>query len=260
MGKTRLAVIGCGMLGNILVDAYNQGLLEDYEIVAVLGRTPEKAQALAEKANCAVSGDINELLSFKPDYVAEMASVESVRDNAIPILRSGANFVVLSIGAFADKDFYEEVAATAKEHNAKVHIASGAVGGFDVLRTISLMGCSRAYMEGHKNPKALQNTPLFTEDLMTTEDAVAFEGTAKEAIAFLPTKVNVSIATALATVGPENLQFSITSTPGFVGDDHHIVAEGPGVKADLDIYSSTAEIAAYSVVAVLQNVASPVMF
>ena len=36
MGKTRLAVIGCGMLGNVLVDAYNQGLLEDYEIVAVL--------------------------------------------------------------------------------------------------------------------------------------------------------------------------------------------------------------------------------
>ena len=49
------------------------------------------------------------------------------------------NLVVLSIGAFADLAFYEEVKQAAREGGAKVHLASGAIGGFDVLQTVTLM-------------------------------------------------------------------------------------------------------------------------
>ncbi len=38
-------------------------------------------------------------------------------------------------------------------------------------------------------------------------------GSSKDAIAILPTKVNVSVATALASVGPEKLEYHINSVP-----------------------------------------------
>ena len=45
-----------------------------------------------------------------------------------------------------------------------------------------------------------------------------------------------------------------------VGDDHKITAEIEGVKAVVDIYSSTSAIAGWSIVALLQNIVSPIVF
>ena len=75
-------------------------------------------------------------------------------------------------------------------------------------------------------------------------------------IHIFPTKVNVAVASSLATVGPEDTRVDIYSVPGMVGDDHKITSEIEGVKAVVDIYSSTSAIAGWSVVAVLQNIVS----
>lgn len=92
-----------------------------------------------------------------------------------------------------------------------------------------------------------------------TESSNVFKGNAKEAIALLPTKVNVAVASSLAATGPENTSVSIHSVPGMVGDDHKITAEIEGVKAVVDIYSSTSAIAGWSVVALLRNLVSPIV-
>ena len=234
MNKKRLGILGSGYLSGIVVDAWKQGLLEDYEIVGVMGRTPETVSEMAKKAGCVACLTLDELLAQKPDYIAEAASVQMVKDSAEKILSSGSSMIVLSIGAFADQEFYEKAQKTAKENGTRIYIASGAVGGFDVLRTVSLM--------------------------TDTEETHVFSGNAREAIGLLPTKVNVAVASSLATVGPENTSVNITSVPGFVGDDHKITAEIDGVKAVVDIYSSTSAIAGWSVVAVLRNIVSPVVF
>ena len=259
--KKRLAIAGCGFLGNIVMDAWREGLLPEYEVVGVLGRDPERAKAMAAKAGCPVCRDIGELLGTKPDYVAEAASVQLVRDIAEPVLKSGANLVLLSIGALADEAFYEHIKAAAEDSGAKVHIASGAIGGFDVLRTISLMGQVRTEMVTRKGPESLRNTPVFRAELTEDgEETEAFAGNAKEAIELLPTKVNVSVAASLATAGTEKTKFRIISVPGMAGDDHKITAEIEGVKAVVDVYSGTSAIAGWSVVALLRNLASPIMF
>ncbi len=259
--KKRLAIAGCGFLGNIVMDAWCAGLLPEYEVTGVLGRTPEKTKAMAEKAGCPVCRDIRELLETKPDYVAEMASVQLVKDIAEPVLKSGASLVVLSIGAFADEEFYEHIRYVAQGNGTRVHMASGAVGGFDVLRTISLMGQVKTEMITRKGPGSLQNTPVFREELLEAgEETEVFTGNTREAIKLLPTKVNVSVAASLATAGTEKTRYHIISVPGMAGDDHKITAEIDGVKAVVDIYSSTSAIAGWSVVALLQNLASPIMF
>lgn len=259
--KKRLAIAGCGKLGNIVIDAWCSGFLPEYEVVGVLGRSRERAQSMAEKAGCPVCVSIEELLSMKPDYVAEMASVQLVKDIGEKVLKSGADLVVLSIGAFADEEFYDRMKNTARVNHTKVHIASGAIGGFDVLRTLALMGQVETEMVTHKGPQSLKNTPVFRESLMEdTEESQVFSGNTKEAIQLLPTKVNVSVAASLATAGTEKTRFHIISVPGMEGDDHKITAKTDGVKAVIDIYSKTSDIAGWSVVALLQNLVSPIMF
>lgn len=265
MQKLRLAVAGCGFLGNIIVDAWKQGLLDEYEIVGVMGRTPEKAEAMAEKAGCPVCKNQQELLDTKPDYIAEAASVPCMKELAIPALEQGVSLAVLSIGAFADPEFYEKVQQAARKSGARVHIASGAIGGFDVLRTITLMGEAskqpvKAGIESKTCPQAFQKTSLFRPELLeTSEPAQIFGGNAKEAIAILPARVNVAVATSLATAGPDT-DVNLYGLVGMVGDDHKITAEIPGVKTVVDTYSDTSAIAGWSVVALLRNLVSPIMF
>lgn len=266
MNKKRLGLLGSGYLSSIVVKAWKNGFLDEYEIVGVMGRNPQTAAKLAEDAGCRACKSLEELLEQKPDYVAEAASVQMVKDSAEKILLSGSSLIVLSIGAFADTGFYDRAMRTASEQGTRIYIASGAVGGFDVLRTVSLMGQAAegitvSGIETHKGPKSLRNTPLFEEHLMTDqEETHVFAGNAREAIGLLPTKVNVAVAASLATTGPEKTGVDIYSVPGFIGDDHKITAEIPGVKAVVDIYSDTSEIAGWSVVAVLRNIVSPMVF
>lgn len=262
----RLGIVGCGFLGNIIAEAWKKGLLEEYELVGVTSRTWESAERTAARAGVKACRDLDELLALKPDYVAEAASVKTVKEMAETVLRSGSDLVVLSIGAFADEAFYQNVIQTAKETGHKIHIASGAIGGFDVLRTMHVMslagqGQMKAGIQNTTCPEALERNPVFRERMEKNgREGDLFEGSAKEAIELLPSRVNVAVATSLATAGPRQTRSKITSQSGVVGDFQHITAEIDGVKADLDIYSSTSAIAGWSVVALLRNLSAPIMF
>lgn len=261
MEKLKLALIGCGHLNEIVATALEDGYLPEYELTAVLGRDAARAEDFARRHNCKACTDIDELLALKPDFVAEAASVKAVRDYGEAVLNSGANLVVLSIGAFADAELYERVKNTAARNNRRVYIASGAVGGFDILRTAALMSPITASISSQKAPGSLFHTPLYREGLLDiTEREQVFSGTTKQAIAVLPTHVNVAVATALASAGPENTMMKIEAVPGFKGDEYKIEIKGDEVKTELNIYSRTSKVAAWSVVAVLQNAVSPIVF
>ena len=253
--KTKLGIVGCGFLGNIVADAWKNGLLPDYELVGVTSRTRASAEATAAKTGCAVCDTVDALLALEPEYIVEAASVEAVRAMALPVLRRGVNLIILSIGAFADLAFYEQVQQAAREGSAKVHLASGAIGGFDVLQTVTLMAQAQqleetAGIETHTGARGFRNTPVWAEHLLTD----------KEAIATFPRRVNVAVATSLATTGPEITGVTMHSVPNWVGDDHRITAEIEGVKAVVDICSSTSAIAGWSAVSLLRNLSSPVCF
>ena len=218
MKKYKLALIGCGYLNEIVANALNAGMLPEYELIAVLGRDYDRARDFADRHGCKACADIEELVALQADFTAEAASVKAVQEYGETVLQGGSNLVVLSIGAFADRDFYERVKNTAAANERRVYIASGAVA------------------------------------------QSVFHGTTKEGIALLPTKVNVAIATALASAGPEQTTMNISAVPGFKGDKYKIEIQGEEVSAELNIYSRTSAIAAWSVVRVLQNAVSPIVF
>ena len=262
MKKLKLGLVGCGFLGNIIADAWRDGLLEEYEFSGCMSRTMESTQTLSEKTGCKACGSLEELLALKPDYVVEAASPAVVKDVAEKVLLNGSNLIILSIGAFADSEFMKKIMETARKAGVRVHLASGAIGGFDVLRTAALMsGGIQSSITTEKGPESLEGTPIFRESLLTeAAKTEVFAGNAKDAIALFPTKVNVAVATALATSGPKKTGVTIRSVPGFRGDDHKIEVVGEEVHAVVDIYSKTSAIAGWSVVALLRNLVSPIVF
>lgn len=261
-----LVIVGCGKLAEIVVDALINGLLPNYRLIGTISRTIDKAQYLTDKINssqtdylCSAYNSMDELLSLKADYIVETATPDVFKDFALRALENGSSIVPLSIGAFADEKFYCDVQKAAIENDVKVYIPSGSIGGLDVMRTVSLMGKTKVKFSTEKSPKPLINTNVYDESLETEKKEV-FNGNAKEAIALLPTQVNVAVATSLATVGPENIEVSISSTPNYVGDRHIITIKNEQVDATLDIYSETSEVAGWSVVNTLRNIASPIVF
>lgn len=260
----KIAILGCGQLGSIVADAIASGLLPDYTLCAAMSRKLPDAEALCAKAGGAACVTLDEVLAQKPDYVVETAAVQVAKESCLPVLEAGLGFIPISIGAFADADFYAKACAAAKAHGGRIYLPHGAVGGFDVLHTVALMAKAKnqpitAEIHTHKGPASLKNTPLFTEELMTTPEKTVLAGTAAEAIQVLPTKVNVAVAAALASIGPDAMGAKITSVEGFAGDDHCITLETDGLKVTSDVYSRTAEIAGWSIVSLLQNLASPVV-
>jgi len=266
MRKKTLAIVGCGKLAIIVAEALTKGLLNDYKIIGTYSRTFEKAKNIADYINGSKTGytcqpcrSIDELLALKPDYIVETASPASLRELALPALKNGTSIVTLSIGALADNEFYETVKKTALENGTRVHLASGAIGGFDVLRTVSLMEESHVTFETKKGPHPLRNTVVYHPELQT-ESRRVFEGDAIEAIALFPTQVNVAVAASLASTGPENVKVAIESIPDFVGDDHRIEIKSAQIHAVIDVYSKTAQIAGWSVINTLRNITSPIAF
>lgn len=259
--KKKLAIVGCGKLGTIVADAVAKGLLTDYELIGLYSRTREKAEVLAERMpnKPSICDSIEKLLVLRPDYIVEAASPAAMLELALPALKNGISIVTLSIGAFADDTFYNEVIQTARKHNARVYVVSGATGGFDVLQTATLMGGATARFFNEKGPNALQGTAIY-DDTLQNEQRIVFTGTAKEAIVLFPTKVNVTVAASRASVGPEEMQVTMQSTPGFIGDTQRVEIKNEQVHAVIDVYSATAEIAGWSVVSTLLNISSPIMF
>lgn len=260
-----LAILGCGKLANIVVDACLNGLLPDYTIIGVYSRTPEKMQAITGKVNrtskfnCKTCETLDDLLALRPDYIVETASPEAMKKIALPALSKGISIVTLSIGALADKTFYTEVESTAQNHNSRVHLVPGAIGGFDVMRTSALMGRCETWFRTEKGPNSLKGTSVYDDSLQENICQV-FKGNAKEAIDLFPTRVNVAVAASLASVGPENIKVTIDSTPNFIGDNHKIEIKNEQVNAKIEVYSKTADIAGWSVVNTLRNITSSIVF
>ena len=258
--KHKFALVGSGNLAGIIVGAYSEGRMPDYEIVAVMGVEYEGTQKLADKAQCPAVHDIEEVLLLEPEYVIEAAAVGAVRAYLNPILSAGVNFVTLSIGTFADEAFLNHAKELASENGVKIHFPSGAIGGYDVLRTISMMDGASMEFTMNKSRVNMVGTTLYDKCPESGEPAVIFEGNAAEAIKLLPGHVNVAVAASLATVGPERMKVVIFSDPNDPDDEMHSIIISDKASAHLIIRSVPADIAAWSVVALMNNLASPIQF
>lgn len=268
MKKYKIAIIGSGSLASIIGKYVFTDLYEDFEIVGILSGRIENALKLGNEVKSKAYNGFDEMIKDKPDYVIEAASPSVVKDSAFKILENGINLIVLSVGAFADEEFYNKAAQLAKENNCRVHLASGAVGGFDVLSSAMLMEDVTVGITTEKSPSSLNGAP-FLEGRELSQDfsEEVFTGTAKEAIEVFPKNINVAVATGLATTGVDNTSVIIRSIPGMRSNKHTIKLMGDSVKVTVEIESTpspenpkSSTLAAWSVISLLKRLASPITF
>ncbi|WP_028870069.1 aspartate dehydrogenase domain-containing protein [Psychromonas arctica] len=261
--KKKLALIGCGYLSQTVAMALKDGNFPEYELVAVLGRNSLRTKKFADYFNCKPCTDIKAFMDSEPEFVVEAASANSVVDYSEIILEGGSHLIVLSTAAFADVALYQRAIKIAAKKNTKIYIAGGATGGFNLLQTAALMSTTPidVTITSKKSPGFVARTPFYKDGLMDiTEPERVFTGTAKKIIDIFPYVFNVVYATSLASAGPEATKFNIDATPNFTGDDYRIEVKGDNVALDLTIKSDDYAIAAWSVVSILKNAVSPVVF
>ena len=261
--KTKIALIGYGALSHIFLDAFHAHLTEYYELNGIFSLPMPEGDELYHFYN-----SLDELLSDRPDMVIEFAGGGAVRAYGEQILRAGCSLVTASVGALADEELYARLAVAAKETGCKLHLPSGAIGGFDLLRTLAMAGVKDVSIESCKPPKGLNGAPyLAGRELSETEEELVFEGTSREAIAAFPKNVNVAVATALAAADVDSTRVKIRSVPGLKRNTHTIRACGDFAEISLQIASipdpanpKSSTTTAWSVAALLLNLVSPVQF
>lgn len=268
MKKYTLSIVGSGSLGSIIARVVSKDLFNEYEILGIYSRRIENATKLANEIGCKAYTTLNEVIDDQPDYIIEAASPDVFKDIGIKILSKGINIIPLSVGALANKEFYNNVKQAALENNSKVYIPAGAVGGFDILRASMLMENSEVSITTEKSPESLSGAPFFKGRALSKENAEEiFSGYAKEAINHFPENVNVAVATALATTGINHTKVSVNSIPGFESNKHEINLKGETVNVTITVETTPSKenpksstLAAYSVISLLENLVSPITF
>ena len=275
-----VAVLGSGSLGSIVAEGIVKDLAGSWRLLGVVARTFSHAQDLAQRTGCVAFADVEAMLHEKPDMVVEAAGVAAAREHAEKILASGSSLILLSCGALADESFVVHLKNAAQRGGSILHIPSGAIGGYDLLRTLAFRQKQlRARgeeapllvrVDNFKNPHSLAGAPGlagFSPATLEENREEVFAGSAREAIRGFPKNVNVAVGAAVASAGIDETRVTITSDPELVENVHRITAEGFGVRAVMEFGSMpdpenprSSTMTAWSVLALLQDLASPVRY
>lgn len=246
-----IGLLGCGNVGHI-IGSYRGA----WKIVALHDRIPEKADELARLTGGTAYSDFESFIGADFDLVVEAASVKAVRTFAEPILRSGKDLVVMSVGAFSDPSFRDEIVAAAGTMGRRIYIPSGAICGLDNLKVAQISPLSRLLLRTTKSPASL--------GIPATERTLVFEGKANECIKEFPRNVNVSVALSLACGRDADVELYVD--PAVERNVHEIFAEG--AFGDLYIRVSnlpspdnpaTSYLAALSILSLLDHIGDPLV-
>ncbi|MBQ3077499.1 MAG: aspartate dehydrogenase [Clostridia bacterium] len=263
MNRRSIALIGFGALSHIFLEVFEAHLADHYRLAGIYSvPTP------ADGEGYPLFDSLEQLLAARPDYVLEFAGVEALRSHGEAVLAAGCDLIAVSIGALADDAFFARLRDTAAAHGSRLHLPNGAIGGFDVLRTMSLAGTEQVVIENYKAPAGLNGAPyLKGRALAEDREELVFRGTAREAIASFPKNVNVAVAAALAAADVDRAQVEITSVPGLRQNTHIVRAKNALAEVRLEISSlpdpknpKSSTITAWSVAALLKELAAPVRF
>ncbi len=168
-----VGLIGYGAAGKFLAKWLEEN---GFEIAAIYDLKGEHEKMVRS---------FDEFLQRKMNIVVEAASQQAVKEYAERILNAGIDLIVLSTGAFADKEFLEKIKKICKEKNRRVYLASGAIGGLDAIYS-ALDHVEEITLTTRKNWRQFG------------KKGVIFDGFASEAARKFPKNLNVSATLSVA--------------------------------------------------------------
>lgn len=210
----KVGIIGCGAIANIIASRI---VPEDngIEIKYFYDKDIERAENLASFADGVAVIRLEDMLD-DVDLVLECASPTSVKALAPLILGRGIDMIIMSIGAFMDKDFYTEASSLAKRNNAHIHLPSGAIVGLDGIKAVADFGLKEISLVTRKSPKSL--------GMNIDSEEILFEGKASEAVKEFP--LNINVAATISMACNRDIDVKIIVDPNVDRNVHEIIAKG----------------------------------
>ncbi len=202
------------------------------------------------------------------DLVVDCAGHGGLRDHGEAALRRGMDVLTVSIGALADPALAQRLTTAAELGQAKLHLASGAIGGLDALAAAAEGGLSRVVYTGRKPPAAWRGSAaeeVLDLDNPPPEPVRHFRGDAGEAARRYPKNANVAAAVALAGVGFADTTVELWADPGVERTSHVVEADGSFGRLRFEVEGlplagnpRSSALAAMSVVAHIRRLAAPI--
>lgn len=266
----RVAIAGLGAIGLELARRLTPGLLPGdagsgvpgMRLVAVAARDRDRAAATLAAAGVDVPVVTIEELEPLADIVVECAPAALLPAIAEPVLRAGKELIVLSVGALLDR---LELVDLARTTGGRITVPTGALLGLDAVAAAAESGIDSVKLVTRKPPLGLAGAPhLAGRDLAGLTEAVqVFAGTARGAAKGFPANLNVSVALALAGIGPDRTEVEIWADPAVTRNTHTITLRSPVADLTMTIENvpsenpKTGRITALSVVSLLRKRTAP---
>lgn len=272
MSARKVAIIGCGVIGDILAKSIDEGSAGDTELRALFDLEKEQAEELEKELSISplVADSVMDILEDEDvDVVVESASQKAVSQYSADILESGKDLLVLSVGAFSDEELFKEVRESAERAGKKVYLPSGAILGLDGIQAAEIAGFEKAVLTTRKPSETLLTTKFVKENDIELSDLsepeVIFEGSASEAVKAFPGSVNVAASLSLAGAGFQETKVKIIADPNLEQNVHKIDIKGDAGEFSTEARNfpspenpKTSYLAALSAVLTLKNLTDPV--
>ena len=220
-----IGIIGVGAIGSYVHEHLR---VSGHTIRALLVRPERVAEIAIELPDTLCVGSVAELPD-DIDLMIDCAGQTALKIHGAQVLRRGTDLTTVSVGALADTDLYNALEQAAADGNAKLYLASGAVGALDCLRAARVGTLHAVTYTGRKPPKGWIGSPAEERldlDNLTGGPQVHFEGSAREAATQYPKNANVAAAVALAGLGMDATRVKLIADPGIDRNIHEIVASG----------------------------------
>lgn len=268
----RVALLGGGTIGRLVLERARHGDLPGIEIVALAGRSrTSPAAALAGEFRVPYVAGGAQLLGVRPDTVVEAASHAAVKEHLVALLEAGINVVVLSAGALVDDALCRGAEEAARRSGALLYVPSGGIGGLDVLKTACIAGVDSVTIQVAKPPAAWKGIAYveqrgFRLDGLTGP-LTLFEGPARSGVPHFPQNVNIAAVLALAGIGWDKTRLKVVADPALQLNTHtiHVAGRSGRISIVLENVPSpdnpkTSWLACYSALAALQSLGSKVRY
>lgn len=268
----RVAVLGGGTIGRLVLEQAGRGKLAGIEIVAVAGRgSGSRGAGLAGEFGLAYAADRSALFALRPNVVLEAASHDAVREHLVPLLDAGISVVVLSAGALVDDHLRQAAEAAARRSGALFYVPSGGIGGLDALKTACLAGVDEVSIQVAKPPAAWRGIPYVEARRVPLEKldraTILFDGPAREGVPHFPQNVNIAAVLSLAGIGWERTRLEVVADPALKLNTHTIRVRGSSGNFTVVLENvpapenpKTSWLACYSALAALRSMRANVRY
>ncbi len=267
MSVLKIGILGCGAIGTALAKHTDKS--ERFELSYLLDNDMEKCESLLRSLRKSSPQCVLRVADMQGvGIIVEAASQECVRERASNVLDI-ADLMVMSVGAFSDKELLLSLSKKAEENGKKIYVPSGAIAGLDGIKAAFISGADYVKLTTRKQPKSFAGAPGIEKLGISLgsirKPTVIFEGTARQASELFPKNINVSMALSLAGIGPDKTKVRIVADPFTEANVHEVTAEGPFGKMTTTVENKpspgnrkTSYLAALSAIATLKGIADNV--